>query len=239
MEEMRLQKYLAQCGAASRRKAEQLIKQGRVLLNGAIVTDMGIKVSENDRVELDGKKLFIEEQKVYILLNKPVGYVTTSKDQFARKTVLDLIQGIPQRIYPVGRLDYDTSGLLLLTNDGDFTFRLTHPKHEIKKVYIAKIEGVPDKNEIKDFETGLMIDGHKTSPAKLKILKKSTNSSIVRIVIHEGKNRQVRKMCEAIGHPVAELKRESIGSISLGDLKTGEWKYLSVDDVKRVLEECS
>lgn len=234
MGEMRLQKFLAESGIASRRKAEELILQGRVSVNGVKVTEMGFKVTEHDSVEVDGVKAGIEQHKIYIMLNKPTGYVSTVKDQFSRKTVIDLLEGVKERVYPVGRLDYDTSGLLLLTNDGDFTYMLTHPGHEIDKVYEAEIQGIPTKEEIIRFEEGLRIDNYVTSRAKFKILSKGKTSSIVEICIHEGKNRQVRKMCSAIGHPVIKLKRISVGKIELGGLAEGDWRYLSEEELKRL-----
>ncbi|GAE89057.1 ribosomal large subunit pseudouridine synthase B [Acetivibrio straminisolvens JCM 21531] len=214
MEEIRLQKYLAECGVASRRKSEELIGQGRVKVNGETVTQMGRKVSLNDIIEVDGKPVKMEERKVYIALNKPVGYISSVKDQFGRKTVLDLVKDIKERVFPVGRLDYDTSGLLLLSNDGDFTYKLTHPKHEIKKVYEAVLKDVPSKDDIKRFEQGLWIDNYLTSPANFEILESDGKTCKVKITIHEGKNRQVRKMCDKIGCPVIKLKRISIGDIS-------------------------
>lgn len=232
MSEIRLQKYLAECGVASRRKAEELISQGRVSVNGILVTEMGCKVSFADRVEVDGKAVSPENAKVYILLNKPVGYVTTAKDQFARKTVLDLIEGIDERIYPVGRLDYDTSGLLLLTNDGEFTYRLTHPKHELTKIYIADVKGVPTEVELERFKKGLKIEDYFTSPANIKILEDYKSGAIIEVRIHEGRNRQVRKMCEAIGHEVKKLKRVAMGRLELGSLQEGNWRFLSQDELK-------
>jgi 23S rRNA pseudouridine2605 synthase len=232
MPEIRLQKFLAESGVASRRKSEELIKQGVVTVNGLVVTEMGFKVSENDIVEIDGKRMSAEENKVYIMLNKPAGYVTTVRDQFSRPGVLDLIKGVKERIYPVGRLDYDTSGLILLTNDGEFTYRMTHPRHETDKIYIAKIEGVPTDEELKIFRSGVKIDDFTTSPAKIKILNKSKERSTVEITIHEGRNRQVRKMCQAIGHPVISLKRIAVGSLSLGDLEEGNWRYLNDSEIK-------
>lgn len=226
MEEIRLQKYIAECGVASRRKSEELIRQGRVRVNGETVTQMGQKVSLEDEVEVDGSPVKMEERKVYIALNKPVGYISTVKDQFGRMTVLDLIGDIRERVFPVGRLDCDTSGLLLLSNDGDFTYRLTHPRHEIKKVYEADLMGVPSKDDIQRFEQGLWIEDYFTSPAKLKILQSDAKASRVEITIHEGKNRQVRKMCDKIGCPVIRLKRISIGEVSLGKLKEGSWRSL-------------
>lgn len=229
---MRLQKFIAHAGIASRRAAEDLIKQGRVKVNGTVITDMGISVSEADIVEVDGITLENEDEKVYIMLNKPVGYVSSAKDQFGRQTVLDLVKDIKKRLYPVGRLDYDTSGLILLTNDGDFTYRMTHPKHEISKVYEALISGVPSSEEIKRFETGLEIEDYITSPAQISIVYTNGNNTLVHITIHEGKNRQVRKMCLAIGHKVITLRRISIGPIALGDISEGKWRKLTPDELK-------
>ena len=232
MEQTRLQKYLANCGIASRRKSEELIAQGRVKVNGSTVTEMGYKILHTDVVEVDGKIIGLEKNKVYILLNKPTGYVTTSKDQFGRPTVLDLVKDIRERIFPVGRLDYDTSGLLILTNDGDFTYRYTHPSHEVKKVYTAKVSGILLREEIHAFENGLEIENYITSPAKLKVVGSDGKNSTIEVTIHEGKNRQVRKMCEKIGHVVLSLKRISIGGISLGDLPEGKWRKLTENELK-------
>lgn len=226
--EIRLQKYLADSGICSRRKAEEYILAGRVRVNGEVINTLGTKVDdEKDKIYFDNKLLKQEEKKVYLMLNKPEGYVTTVKDQFDRKTVMDLIKDIPYRIVPIGRLDYDTSGLLLFTNDGEVVYKLTHPKHNIDKVYEAKIKGIPSKEEIKNFENGLYIDNYKTSKAKLEIIKTEKDTSIVRITIHEGKNRQVRKMCEKIGHSVIKLKRISIGNLKLGNLPVGEYRILN------------
>jgi 23S rRNA pseudouridine2605 synthase len=230
---MRLQKYMAKCGVASRRKCEELIQLGVVKVNGQIIRELGYKVNpEIDIVEVKDKRIKLEEEKIYIILNKPEGYVTTVKDQFNRPTVLDLVDNKGFRIYPVGRLDYNTSGLLLLTNDGDLAHRLTHPRHEITKTYIAKLKGIPSEEELETFRNGIEIDGYITAKAYINILQKSRNSSLVKIKIHEGKNRQIRKMCEKIGHPVIKLKRVAIGEIKLGDLKTGEWRYLSKNEIK-------
>lgn len=230
---MRLQKYLAMCGVASRRKSEMLILQGRVKVNGKVIDELGYKINPNiDIVLVDNKQVIKKENNIYIALNKPEGYITTVKDQFNRPTVLDLVKGINERIYPIGRLDYDTSGLLLLTNDGDLTYKLTHPKHEIEKVYIAKIKGVPTEKELNEFRNGLKIDNYVTSKAKIKLLKKYNDYSIVKIIIHEGKNRQVRKMCKKINHPVIKLKRIAIGKIELGNLKKGNWRYLSKEEIE-------
>lgn len=229
---MRLQKYLSQSGVASRRASEEMIKQGRVFVNGKAITEMGYIVFENDTVAVDGSIVSKSEQKVYIMLNKPVGYVSTAKDQFGRPTVIDLVKGIKQRLYPVGRLDYDTSGLIILTNDGDFTYSLTHPKHEIDKIYEATVSGHPSEEDIKRFENGLVIEDYMTSKAQFKVKNKLDNKTIVEITIHEGKNRQVRKMCEAIGHRVMSLKRIAIGEVKLGDLEEGKWRELTAKELK-------
>ncbi|MDF2985583.1 MAG: pseudouridine synthase family protein [Eubacterium sp.] len=239
MTQMRLQKYLAHAGVASRRASEELIRQGRVEVNGKVVTDMGISVLETDSIRVDGKNISNEQQiedKVYIVLNKPAGYVSSARDQFGRPTVVDLVQDINSRLYPVGRLDYDTSGLIILTNDGDFTYRLTHPKHEIDKVYEALVSGIPSKSEIERFESGLEIEDYVTAPAKLSLLSAKGNNAIIRVTIHEGKNRQVRKMCEAIGHKVLTLKRISIGPIALKNLPEGKWRRLSPEEVKSLYQ---
>ena len=235
MSEMRLQRFLAQCGVASRRKAEDIIRSGRVSVNGVQIIDMGYKVLASDEILVDGEKVCPEEKKVYIMLNKPVGYVTTARDQFARKTALDLVSGIRERVFPVGRLDYDTSGLLILTNDGNFTYRMTHPRHEVEKVYRAEVVGVPSGEELAKFEEGLDIEDYRTSPSKIRIIREMGKTSIVEIVIHEGKNRQIRKMCEAIMHPVLTLRRVAVGGVELGSLPEGEWRYLKDDEIKSLL----
>lgn len=220
MEQIRLQKYLADAGIASRRKAEELIKQGKVHVNGKIVNELGTKVTPNvDEIRYEGKKVEIEEKYIYILLNKPIGYVTTVKDQFNRDSVMDLVK-IRKRLVPVGRLDMYTSGALILTNDGEFVYKVTHPKHEIEKTYTVTIKGIIKKEEVKNLEIGVDIGEYITKPAKVKILKtdKEKNISRLEITIHEGKNRQVRKMCEAIGHSVLALHRSKIAGIGVKDI---------------------
>lgn len=231
--EIRLQKYLADAGIASRRKAEELILEGKITVNGNVVRELGTKVdAKMDTVLYQGKKVECTQEMVYIMLHKPEGFVTTVKDQFHRATVLDLVSGVSERIFPVGRLDYETSGLLLLTNDGDVTYRLTHPKHDIEKVYEAKLFGIPDPTDLAKFRRGVIIDGRRTQPAKIEILEKGEKYCQVRIVIVEGRNRQVRKMCEAIRHPVAQLKRIATGELELGDLAKGKYRYLTEKEVK-------
>lgn len=236
MEEMRLQKYLAQAGIASRRKAEELIKQGKIKVNHQIVTELGTKIHPNkDIIEYQGKTITLLDEKVYILLNKPIGYVTTAKDQFNRDSVLDLVK-VKQRIVPVGRLDMYTSGALLLTNDGDFVYKITHPKHEIEKTYTVTIKGEVLKEEVQQLEKGVKIDNYITKPARVKILKidQEKKQSRLEITIHEGKNRQIRKMCEAINHKVLALHRSKIGGLGVKDLALGKWRYLSIKEVEDI-----
>ncbi|OLS03956.1 pseudouridine synthase [Tissierella creatinophila] len=232
---MRLQKYMAQCGVASRRKSEKMIEEGIVKLNNKIVTEQGIDIDPNkDIVMVNNKVIKLEENKIYIILNKPLGYVTTMDDEKDRKIVTDLIEDVNERIYPIGRLDMDTSGLLLLTNDGKVTNKITHPRNEIVKKYIAIVEGTPNKGELTRFRSGVIIDGKKTSPAKMKIIKNYETESILEIEINEGRNRQIRKMCEAINHPIKKLKRISIGEIQLGGLEVGEWRYLDEEEMNYI-----
>lgn len=233
---MRLQKYLANAGIASRRKCEELILDGKIEVNGKVVTELGTKVSEQDIVKYKGKVVKPVEEKVYILLNKPIGYVTTAKDQFQRDTVLDLVK-IDKRIVPVGRLDMYTSGALILTNDGEFVNMLTHPKNEVNKTYNVTIKGEISQEEVKKLQNGVEIDGsYITKPAKVKVLKidKEKNVSRIQITIHEGKNRQVRKMCEAINKNVLALHRSSIANIEVKDLKIGEWRYLTRKEIENL-----
>lgn len=232
--EERLQKFLAEAGVASRRKAEELIAAGKVKVNGRVVTELGTKIDpKKDQVlymdqPVDTKNV----THVYIMLHKPEGYVTTAKEQFGRPGVMDLVKDIDARIFPVGRLDYDTSGLLLLTNDGDLTYKLTHPKHDVEKTYIARLYGTPDDMDLQKFRRGVEIDGRRTKPAKIQILEKGERQSTVEIVLHEGRNRQVRKMCEAIRHPVAQLKRVATGDLKMGDLPKGKYRHLTAKEVK-------
>ena len=235
MEKVRLQKYMADNGVASRRKCEEYILQGKVKVNGEIVDTLGTKVEPSvDKVEFNGKVIAnVENEFVYILLNKPIGYVTTVNDQFDRPTVLDLVKGVKQRIVPVGRLDMYTSGALILTNDGDFVYKVTHPKHEIEKTYTVTLKGKITNEAIEQLRSGVQIEDYTTKPAKVKILKidKEKNISRLEIVIHEGKNRQVRKMCEAVGQSVMSLHRSKIGNISVKDLKIGQWRYLKKNEI--------
>lgn len=236
---IRLQKYLAECGIASRRKAEEYIQNGRVKVNGKVVTELGTKINpDKDIVHFNDKEIKKEKEKIYVLLNKPIGYVTTVQDQFNRDKVLDLVKGIKQRLVPVGRLDMYTSGALILTNDGDFTYKVTHPSHEITKTYTATLRGIITDGEIEKLRKGVKIEDYLTRPAKVKILKTDNEKNITRIeiTIHEGRNRQVRKMCEAIGRKVVALHRSKIGDINVKDLKIGEWRYLKPNEIKSIIK---
>ena len=241
MEEVRLQKFLAEAGIASRRKCEELIQSGKVMVNGKVVETLGTKINpKEDKVTYNGKIVENSLQKTYILLNKPIGYVTTAKDQFKRDTVLDLIK-INKRIVPCGRLDMYTSGALILTDDGDFVYKITHPKHEIEKTYTVTIKGIVTNEEVQKLRQGVEIDdnGEKyiTKKANVRILKTDIEKDISRleIVMHEGKNRQVRKMCEAVGRKVLALHRSKIGNIGVKDLKIGTWRYLKKHEIEKVL----
>ena len=224
---------------ASRRKSEEFIIQGRVKVNGKIVTEIGTKIDdEKDIVEFDNKKIEVDNKDhIYVLLNKPIGYVTTAKDQFGRDTVMDLVK-VGKRIVPVGRLDMYTSGALILTDDGDFVYKITHPKHEITKTYAVTLKGIIKKEEISQLEEGVIIDeNYKTRPANVKILKidKENNESRILITIHEGKNRQVRKMCNAINKKVLALHRSKIGNIDVKNIELGKWRYLTKNEVKELI----
>ena len=229
--EERLQKFMARCGVASRRKCEEIITAGRVKVNDLEVTELGHKIDpEKDVVQVDNKIINIEENKVYIALNKPEGIVSTVKDEKDRKTILDLVK-VKERIYPIGRLDYDTCGLIILTNDGDIYNKVIHPRQAINKVYIAILEGCPNQEEIDKFCNGIDIDGYITAKAHFEMTKRVGFNCRATITIHEGKNRQIRKMCEAIGHPVIALKRVSVGNITLGDMEKGSWRNLTEDEI--------
>ena len=238
-EQIRLQKFLADNGIASRRKCEELILQGRVRVNGKQINTLGTKIDPNkDIVEYNGREIKNSKKEyTYILLNKPIDYVTTVKDQFNRNTVLDLVN-INKRLVPVGRLDMYTSGALILTDDGDFVYKITHPKHEITKTYTVTLKGIVTKEEVALLENGVDIGDFITSKAKVKILKTDLeqNKSRLEITIHEGKNRQVRRMCEAIGKKVLALHRSKIGNINVKDLKIGTWRYLKKSEVDELLK---
>jgi len=231
----RLQKAIAHAGVASRRKAEEMIKEGKVTVNGEVVKELGVKVGSHDKVEVNGIPLQ-REAPVYFLLYKPRGVISSAEDDKGRTTVVDYFENVQERIYPVGRLDYDTSGLLLLTNDGEFANVLTHPKYEVDKVYIAKVKGIPTRQQIKQLERGVMLEDGKTAPAKAKLvsLDKKKQTAIVELIIHEGRNRQVRRMLDSIGHPVLKLRRERYGFLTLHGLNAGESRELTTHEVKQL-----
>lgn len=229
---MRLQKYLALCGVASRRHAEQMIADGLVQVNGLTVTEMGVQVEENDVVCVRGERVIPEAEKRYILYHKPMGEVTTVSDEKGRDTVMDHFRDFPVRIYPIGRLDYDSEGLLLLTNDGDLAARLTHPSHEVDKTYLARVTTHLTAEELHALRSGVVLeDGFRTSPAKVRVIREDAFASQVLVTIHEGHNRQVRRMMEAVGHKVLLLRRVRFGPIDLKGVEKGTWRDLTAEEI--------
>lgn len=230
---MRINKYIALCGVASRRKADDLIASGRVKINGKVVKEMGVNVSKEDKVEVSGQPISLEERKVYLIINKPTKYLSTVTDDRKRATVIDLIKDkYPERLYPVGRLDYETEGLLILTNDGNLTNKLTHPKHEVKKTYVVGFKGRLQNHQVAALEKGVVVDEYRTQPCKISDLRVYMGSTKCKITIQEGKNRQIRKMFATQGYEVKELRRISIGAIELGDLKVGEYREVTKEELK-------
>jgi 23S rRNA pseudouridine2605 synthase len=239
-EGIRLQKVLSQAGIASRRAAEKLIADGRVSVNGKTILEMGVKVDPGkDEIRVDGRRIKGVSQLRYILLYKPAGYVTTRSDPQRRRTVLDLLAGVREYVYPVGRLDYDTEGLLLLTNDGELAARLTHPRHGVARTYEARVAGMPDREAIERLRNGIPLDGHRTLPADVVLLNEGRRDrdGVLRLTIREGRNRQVRRMCEAVGHPVQHLKRTRFGTLADRRLKPGEWRELATQEVESLKVE--
>lgn len=232
---MRINKYIAHAGLASRRKAEELIKQGLVTINGQLVTDLATVVKSGDKVEVEGSPIYNEE-KVYYLLHKPKGVISSVSDDKGRKTVVDLLPEVKERIYPVGRLDWDTSGVLILTNDGDFTDKMIHPRNEIDKVYLARVKGLATKENLRPLTRGVVIDGHKTKPARYNIIKveKDKNRSVVELTIHEGRNHQVKKMFEAVGLTVDKLSRTRFGTLDLTGLRPGQARRLNKKEISQL-----
>lgn len=227
---MRLNKYIASCGVSSRRGADELIAGGRVTVNGLAVTMMGPEIDEDsDVVCVDGKRISLKADDIYIMLNKPAGYICSCSDDRGRKTVLDLVD-TDKRIFPVGRLDYDTEGLLILTSDGDFAYRCTHPKHEVSKKYLAVVEGPLNEGAAERLRGGVVVDGKMTSKAGIEVLERKGVSTTLHVTIHEGRNRQIKKMFEAVGCAVIYLKRTAIGGLELGQLPPGTWRRLNEDD---------
>lgn len=231
----RLQKILSQGGVSSRRAGEQLMLEGRVTVNGVTIRELGTKAdAAHDDIRVDGRRVKVVERHRYVLLNKPRGYVSTRSDPEKRPTVIDLLHGVREYVYPVGRLDYDSEGLLLLTNDGDLAARLTHPSHGIPRVYEAQVLGLPDAHDLDRLAHGMTIDGRRTSPAEIEVVGKKNGQATLRVVIREGRNRQVRKMCDAIGHPVKTLKRVAIGPIKDARLPLGHWRELRDDEIRKL-----
>ncbi len=232
---MRINRYLASCNVDSRRKCEEIILAGKVKVNGISVTDLSYQVDEkNDQVTVNGKPIEYKEEYVYYMLNKPTGTISAVSSRFDETTVIQLIKEEPKRIYPVGRLDKETEGLIFLTNDGDLSYRLTHPKFEKSKVYEALLTGRVDDRDLTKLSKGVMIDGRKTADAEVTLLKVIKGDSLIRIAIKEGRNRQIRRMCEIIGHPVIRLKRIEEGGLNLGELKVGEYRKLTKSEVNKL-----
>jgi 23S rRNA pseudouridine2605 synthase len=233
--EERLQKILSQAGIASRRAGEKLMLEGRVTVNGSAVRELGTRADAGqDDIRVDGRRVRIPERRRYILLNKPAGYVTTRSDPHRRPTVMDLLAGVRDYVYPVGRLDADTEGLLILTNDGELASQLTHPRHEVPRIYEARVLGIPDAHDISRLARGVVIEGRRTLPAQVKIVRSQGDAATLQITVREGRNRQVRNMCDAIGHPVSSLRRIAVGPIRDTKLKVGQWRELSSDEIRRL-----
>lgn len=234
---MRINKYIAQSGICSRRKADELIANGNVKVNGAVLKEPGYEVCEDDKVEVNGRLLEAKQKLEYVLVNKPLGMITTVSDDKDRLTVMEIVKDIDARLFPVGRLDYNTSGALIMTNDGELAYRLTHPKHEVYKTYRVRVAGILSNEKLSRLRKGVDIGGFVTSRAKVNVIKGTQHSTIVEISIHEGKNRQVRKMFRAVGNPVQELERIAIGDIRLGYLKPGHYRKLTRDEIE-YLKNC-
>ncbi|MFC2165171.1 pseudouridine synthase [Acidobacteriota bacterium] len=232
---IRLNKFLSNAGVASRRDADRLIVEGRIAVNNEVVQTLGAKVDgAKDVITIDGKKIKPIDQSQYLILNKPPGYLVTLKDPLQRPTILDLLPDLKTRVFPVGRLDFDSEGLLLLTNDGELANRLMHPRYGIKKVYLVKVKNVPERSRLQILEQGIRIDGKKTAPAKVKLLKSGSRRALIRIELTEGRKREVRKMFEAIGHPVRELKRIQFAELNLKNLKRGHWRHLTPNEISNL-----
>lgn len=231
-EAMRLNKYIAHAGIASRRKADELTINGNVKINGLTMREPGYNVKPGDVVEVNGQRISGQEKMEYVLLNKPKGYITSMQDEKGRPVVTELVADVDARLFPVGRLDYNTSGMLILTNDGDLTYRLTHPRHQVTKTYRALVSGVLSKEKLFRLRKGVDIGGFVTSPAQVKVIRQAERSAVVDITIHEGKNRQVRKMFAAVGNPVQELQRTAIGDLRLGRLKEGHYRKLTRNEIE-------
>lgn len=230
--QIRLNKFLAQAGVASRREVDRLIAEGKIKVNGRVVQTLGTKIDDQkDRVEVGGKPVKRGEGMAYLMLNKPPGYLVTLKDPFKRPTVKELLPSLKERVFPVGRLDYDSEGLLLFTNDGELAHRLAHPRYKIPKNYLVDVKGMPDPSKISRLEKGIVLDGKKTAPARIAKLRDSSKKTLFQVEIYEGRKREVKRMFEAVGHRVLHLKRVGFGGIRLGKLRTGKWRFLTQREV--------
>lgn len=229
---------MARAGIASRRKSEELIREGRVKVDGTVVTEMGVLVDPAfQRIECNGIPVESREKKIYILLHKPAGYLSTVQDPQGRPIVTDLLPNVKERVYPVGRLDFDTEGALLLSNDGELAQKILHPSHEVNKTYVAKVKGRPDTKKLGALARGIHLEGRKTWPADIEVLHREARATTIRITIHEGRKRQVRKMFDAVGHPVLHLKRTAYGRLKLGGLAPGKFRYLSPGDLNKIFKK--
>lgn len=234
----RLQKVMARAGVASRRRCEEMITSGLVKVNGKVITELGTKVDPaRDKIQVGDETLFLSPRKCYILMYKPRGYITTLSEEKGRKKVTDLLKDVPVRVYPVGRLDYDSEGLLLLTNDGDLTYALTHPKHHVPKTYLVRVAGVPTPEKLEQMAEGLVLEDGPTAPAKVRLAGVREGRALLEITIHEGRNRQVRRMCEHIGHPVLRLQRVRFANLGIEGLRPGQYRHLTREEVKRLKEK--
>lgn len=237
--QIRLNKFLSQTGIASRREADRMIAEGRVKVNGRTIQVLGCKIDDaRDRVEVDGKRVKKDESLIYLMLNKPPGYLVTLKDPFRRPTIKDLLPNLKKKVFPVGRLDYDSEGLILFTNDGELAYRLTHPRFKVKKTYLVRVTGSPDSTNLSRLERGILLDGRKTAPARISRLSDSPKRTLLRIEIHEGRKREVKRMCEAIGHRVLKLKRIGFAGLTLGKLTKGNYRFLrqrEIDNLKKLV----
>jgi len=232
---VRINKFISRSGETSRRGADKLIAQGRVTVNGQIVQELGLKIDDvGDKVEIDGKKIQPYKKPDYILLNKPLGYLVTRKDPYYRKTVMELLPADKSYIFPVGRLDFDSEGLLLLTNDGELAHRLMHPSFKVKKEYLVRVKDRPDATEMKKLERGVYLDNKKTAPSKIKLLRENQKTTIFSIEIHEGRKREIRRMFKTVGYPVLLLKRIKFAGLTIGKLKSGRWRHLTSPEIDRL-----
>ncbi len=230
--QIRLNKFLAQAGVASRREVDKMIAEGRIKVNGLVIKELGYKIDdEKDRVEVEGKRVERGEGLIYLMINKPPGYLVTLKDHFQRPTIQQLLPPLKKRVYPVGRLDYDSSGLLLVMNDGELAYRLTHPRFKVPKAYLVKVKGEPDPSKLSRLEKGIYLDGKKTAPAKIAQIAGSSKKNLLKIEIYEGRKREIKRMFKAIGHRVLQLRRVSFGGLRLGRLKTGKWRFLTRKEI--------